>query len=188
VKVRNDNKYPVEIGAQALLTPETLLSIRNTAFMAKNLGMDNFQVKPAHSHPKSSYHAGLYQFSHNEIEQQLMPLESDDFKVVVRTKSIERLLEPRKYKYCYGFNFYILIDANGNVTPCNVFYGNKEYTYGNINDESIVNIWESQRRLDIIEKIAQTCHSHCGDYRCRLDVINRYLDRVKNPEKNDDFI
>jgi radical SAM protein with 4Fe4S-binding SPASM domain len=101
---------------------------------------------------------------------------------------MERLQAERTYKTCHGFDFYVLINANGDVVPCNVFYHKPEFIYGNLYNESFHDIWKSERRKDIIGDIASSKHKHCGDYRCRLDVMNRYLQRVKHPERNDEFI
>ncbi|MCP3967231.1 MAG: hypothetical protein GY718_12905, partial [Lentisphaerae bacterium] len=87
-----------------------------------------------------------------------------------------------------GFDFYVLIDADGNVVPCNVFYRKSEFIYGNVYGETFYDIWTRRRRENIIEKVKDTNFKYCGEYRCRLDVINRYLHRVKNPERNDEFI
>jgi len=81
-----------------------------------------------------------------------------------------------------------LIDAKGNVVPCNVFYNNPDFVYGNLYNDSFSNIWLSDNRKDIIKKVTNLGTTQCGMYRCRLDVMNRYLERVKHPERNDEFI
>jgi len=127
---------------------------------------------------------GMYDHVKVEMEDYV----DDKFNVIVRTLSMNRLLEPRTYTMCHGFEFYVLINAKGDVVPCNVFYNKPDYVYGNINESSIGDIWQSAKRLRISQKIAWEDFKHCGDYRCRLDVMNRYLHRVKNPERNDVFI
>ena len=180
--------YKVQIGVQTLLMSENINEIELLAHIAKDIGVHNFQVKPAHCHPKSSYQKISYQYLQNNIQQELEQLEDEHFKVIVRIKSLERLSQERTYAECHAFNFYCLIDACGNVTPCNIFYGNEEYIFGNIYKNSLKEIWESDRKKLIIEKITKLNHTLCKEYRCRQDVMNRYLERVKNPEINDDFI
>jgi radical SAM protein with 4Fe4S-binding SPASM domain len=188
VLVKKENKLGVNIGVQFVLMPENISGAETLATIAKDIGVDNFQVKPSHSHPKSSYIPNIYKFSHQTIRDNLEQLEDENFVVVVRTQSMERLLQERNYSECHGFHFYAIIDAKGNVVPCNIFYGNSDYIYGNIYDLSFRDIWQGQKRKDIIKKISMSGFSHCGHYRCRLDVMNRYLERVKNPEINDEFI
>jgi len=187
VKIKRENKYSVEIGVQAIFESANCNEMVQLCEMVKDIGVDNFQVKPAHDHPKSSYHPGFYDYS-GEIKNSLEKIETEDFKVIVRLKSLERIKVKRNYKECHGFNFYGLIDANGSVVPCNIFYNNPEFIYGNINDNRFKDIWFSERRKSIMEKIYESNHQYCAEYRCRLDVMNRYLERVKNPERNDDFI
>jgi radical SAM protein with 4Fe4S-binding SPASM domain len=188
VKVKKQNNYDVEIGVQFILMPENIDTVEELAKIVKGIGVDNFQVKPSHNHPKSSFTPSIYKFAHDTIEENLKKLEDSKFTVVVRTKSMERLTQERNYKECHGFHFYAIIDAKGNVVPCNVFYGNENFIYGNINKQSFKEIWLGNKRKNIIKDVTSLCFKECGNYRCRLDVINRYLERVKNPEKNDEFI
>ena len=180
--------YGVQIGVQTLLMPENIKEIETLAYLIRDMGVHNFQVKPAHCHPKSSYQIKTYQYLQEGMQNMLEELNSETFTTVVRVKSLERLDQKRTYEECHAFNFYCLIDACGNVTPCNIFYGEKDYIFGNIYENSLANIWISDRKRMIIEKITRFGHSLCGEYRCRQDVMNRYLERVKNPEVNDEFI
>lgn len=177
-----------DIGVQALLMPETIPHLKKLVIDMKAMGVDNVQIKPCHNHPQSSHNAEIPQETYDDLKRELMELETDDFKVVFRTRSMERLLEARTYQDCHGFDFYVLINAKGDIVPCNVFYDKKDFIYGNIYDNSFYEIWTGERRKNIIRKISESKFSMCGDYRCRLDVMNRHLQRVKYPEKNDDFI
>ncbi len=177
--------HPVQIGIQTLLMKENVDEIEELAYLAKGWKVHNFQVKPAHCHPKSSFVAGTHWDSKFE---KLEDLNTDDFTVVVRIKSLERLTVDRNYARCHAFDLYALIDACGNVTPCNIFYGDPHFIFGNLYDQSLEDIWKSDRKSQIIDKITDLNHSLCAEYRCRQDVMNRYLERVKNPEINDEFI
>lgn len=188
VKIKKDNNYNVNIGVQAIFESQNAKEMLDMGKMLKEIGVDNFQIKPAHSHPNSSYKPDFYDFTNIEFVKQLEDLQSEIFKVVVRLNSLHRLKEERTYKQCHAFHFYSLIDAKGDVVPCNVFYNNSDFIYGNINEQSFEDIWNSQKRIDIIKKIDGLNNKYCGNYRCRLDVMNRYLHRLKCPEINDEFI
>lgn len=179
---------PVDIGVQVILTEETALTLNATVAYLKDLGVDNVQIKPCHNHPGSSHQTKMDVGMYDHVKVEMEDYESDSFKVIVRTKSMERLEEERTYKRCHGFDFYVLINANGDVVPCNVFYHKPEFIYGNIYNESLSKLWVGAKRREIIDKIECAKFAHCGDYRCRLDVMNRHLHRVKNPERNDVFI
>lgn len=188
VNIKRKNGYGVDIGVQMVLMNENIMEAETLARWCKDAGVDNFQVKPAHNHPKSSYSTGMYKFVHDSLQDSLEQLQTDDFSVVVRVKSAERLVQPKKYSICHGFDYYVIIDALGNIIPCAIFYNEPDYIYGNLNTHSFREIWTGERRLDIIRKIADRKFATCGKYACRLDVLNRYLDRIKYPERNDEFI
>lgn len=186
--LKKNKKFDVEIGVQALLMDETALYIKDFVSMMKLTGVDNVQIKPCHNHPKSSHNTHISRTIYDRLKREIQEMETETFKVVFRTRSMERLFEPRTYKECHGFNFYVLINARGDIVPCNVFYDKKDFIYGNIYDNSFTDLWTGNRREEINKKITESKFSMCGDYRCRLDVMNRYLERVKHPERNDEFI
>ena len=50
----------------------------------------------------------------------------------------------------------VYIDAKGNLWPCIVFMGKEEFSYGNLNKNSFVEIWEGARRHIISEHFMKT--------------------------------
>lgn len=186
--LKHKKNYKINIGVQAILMPENMSELEGLANLIKGLGVDNFQIKPCHNHPKSSHTPEFYEFSRDEFKKRISSLDDDKFTTIVRVKSMERLEQERSYKICHGFHFYALIDSKGDVVPCNVFYNQKDFIFGNINNEDFYSIWHSDKRANIIKKITKLKFSKCGNYRCRFDVMNRYLERVINPEENDEFI
>jgi radical SAM protein with 4Fe4S-binding SPASM domain len=188
VSLKHTYDFDVDIGVQALLMDETALYLKDFVIQMKDIGVDNVQIKPCHNHPKSSHNMEVSKTIYDKLKRDFSEMETDNFKVIFRTRSMERLLEERTYEECHGFNFYVLIDAKGNVVPCNIFYDKKEFAYGNIYDKDFGKIWNSKRYWEVVKKVTESKFSMCGDYGCRLDVMNRHLQRVKHPEKNDEFI
>jgi radical SAM protein with 4Fe4S-binding SPASM domain len=188
-EIKMSRELKVDIGVQAIVTKETLPGIFDFVEYMRALKVDNVQLKPCHHHPNSKVEHEPFDPRHYAwLAKELEQFETDDFKVVVRSMTMERLQEPRTYKRCHGFDFYILINADGDVVPCNVFYNKKDFIYGNLYDSTFKEIWTSKRRKEIIKNLEDSNHSMCGDYRCRFDVMNRYLERISNPERNDEFI
>ena len=188
VKIKQLNSSNVNIGVQLILVEENLYEIEGLAKKCKEIGVDNLQVKPCHNHPKSSFKRELFGYIHDGLADRLQEMSDDRFKLIIRNKSIERTFQSWTYNDCAGCNFYGLIAANGDVVPCNVFYGNQEFVFGNIYKNSLKDIWFSDRKLEVLNKIKDSKHKYCGDYRCRLDSMNRYLHRVLNKNKLDMFI
>ena len=99
---------------------------------------------------------------------------------------MKRIEQGNVYPKCYGLSYFTLIDAKADMYPCSLFYGKQEFIYGNLNEKTFGELWESDKRKEIMKKINPSC-SECRPG-CRLDVINRYLQRIKNPELHDNFI
>lgn len=186
-RIKKKNNYSLEVGVQSLLT---YLNLNETIFMTelmKEIGVDNVQIKPYSPHPLSKNDLRFNYGEAEKIREGLESLSTKKFQVVYRKNTIKRLNEERSYPECYGLSFFSLIDAFGNVIPCNLFYKKEEFIYGNINEEKFSEIWKGERRKGIIKKIKNNGVGECRKG-CRLDVINRYLERLKNPHPHDNFI
>ena len=82
----------------------------------------------------------------------------------------------------------VYVDAKGNLWPCIAFMGKEELKYGNLNEESFVNIWEGNHRKKIVDYFMNMdLEKNCREL-CRLDEMNRYLDELKNPGGHVNFI
>jgi radical SAM protein with 4Fe4S-binding SPASM domain len=187
VEIKRERNLDVDIGVQCIFTTQTMHGLPQFIVTMRDLGVDNVQIKPCHNHPNSKWESDMTG-CFKDMQRLVEGMETDDFKVVFRSVGMERLQEPRNWSRCHGFDFYVLMNANGDVVPCNIFYDKPEFIYGNIYEETFYDIWTGRKRLDIINKVEGSCFKHCGEYRCRLDVINRYLERVVEPERNDEFI
>jgi len=187
VKLKRELGLNVTIGTQFLIIPQNIDEAIKLARLLKEIGADNLQVKPYSKHPNSVNNLVINPEEYNKIEAQLKGFDSDKFKIFFRKATIERIQEGTNYPECYGIPFFALIDAKGNIIPCNLFYGNEEFTYGNLNKNSFSEIWDGEKRKEILRKLKER---GCADCRrgCRLDVINRYLHRLKNPLTHDNFV
>ncbi len=175
------------IGVQFLLIPNNVNEAVELAKICKEIRTDNIQIKPYSQHPSSINKFVINYKDYAHIEQELENLNSNNFKVLFRKQTMQRVDEQISYPECYGLPFFALIDAKGNIIPCNLFYENQEFTYGNLNQASFSQIWKSEKRKQILEKLRKQGVEHCR-HACRLDVINRYLHRLKNPLEHDNFV
>jgi radical SAM protein with 4Fe4S-binding SPASM domain len=187
VKFRNKNNLNTIIGTQFLMIPQNEGEATKLAKILKDAGVDNLQVKPYSHHPNSLNNLVINPAQYNELEGKLKVFDSDDFQIKFRRATIERIKEGNSYHKCYGVPFITLIDAKGNIVPCNLFYDNKEFTYGNLYENKFEEIWKGDRRKKVLQKLEEKGIKNCRKG-CRLDVINRYLHRVKNPKQHDNFI
>ncbi len=187
VKFRSENRLETTIGVQLLMIPHNLNETGKLAGILKDIGADNLQVKPYSHHPSSLNDFSINPEEYNRIEEQLKKFNSENFEIKFRRKTLERIQEGINYPNCYGLPFFALIDSAANIIPCNLFYNNEEFTYGNLYKENFREIWEGEKRKEILKKLEKRGVSECR-LGCRLDADNRYLHRLKNPHPHDNFI
>ena len=191
VKIRNQNNYSCTIEVQSVLLPQNYSNMLNLAAIASKIGVDYFIIKPFSKHPFSKKvfdYSAMGEESLLLLKKQLANYQKDNFQVIYRQRSIDKMQEPKPYTKCLGFSFATRITAEGDVFPCNAFAGKKEYSLGNMCKDSFDNIWKSKRRKEIIEKIYSQWDVEKCRKPCRLDEINRYLWELKNPSPHVNFI
>lgn len=181
--IKAQNGYECTIGAQFILLPENAHETYEFAKMVKDIGVDYLTVKPfyrrpmSHQSPDSDFHYTDYKF----LEAPLQKLASDHFKVAFRSHAMEKTEETEaEYERCLGLPFASYIDANGDVYTCTAFVGLEDFRYGNI-ENSFFDIWESERREAVLKRVSEMDISKCH-VNCRMDEINKYLWRLRNPE------
>ncbi len=188
VRIKKDNSLSTTIGVQLLLLPDNKDEIIEMAKRLREIGIDYFTIKPFSQHPQSQQ---ILKIDYNELiglEKEVKELETEDFKIYFRTHSMEKLSCKRAYKQCLALPFMVYIDSKGNLWPCIVFMGNEELSYGNINKESFVEIWEGEHRKKINKIFADMdLEKNCREL-CRLDEMNKYLDELIHPGDHVNFI
>lgn len=187
VEFKRNNKLDVTIGTQFLMILNNINEAKLLAEKLKEIKADNLQIKPYSHHPKSLNDFSVSLEEQDKVREELKKFDSDDFKILFRKSTLERINEGINYPECYGLPFFALIDSKGNIIPCNLYYGNSEFIYGNLYKNNFSEIWESEKRKMIIKKLKEKGVENCRKG-CRLDVINRYLHRLKNPLEHDNFI
>lgn len=188
VRVKRDQKASTTIGVQLLLLPDNKREVVPMAKELKQIGVDYFTVKPFSQHPQSR---NILQVDYQEmmdVEQELIELATEDYKIYFRAHSMQKLTCRRDYSQCLALPFMVYIDAKGNLWPCIVFMGNKELSYGNLYQESFQDIWEGDRRKQLVEYFSKMdLEQNCREL-CRLDEMNKYLNELKHPGEHVNFI
>jgi radical SAM protein with 4Fe4S-binding SPASM domain len=100
---------------------------------------------------------------------------------------MESVSSSQDYDTCFGLPFFAIINEKGNVEPCHMYYDSPDFAYGNIYENSFKDIWTSKKRKLAIIKIKEKGIHECKKG-CRLDLINKYLKRIKNPDAHENFI
>jgi len=190
VKVRDKNRYSCTIGVQFLLIPQNYKEVAILAGILSDVGVDYLVIKPYSQHPlsinkinpKFKYSSSLF------LEKKLKRYKKNNFQIIFRRHGIEKLEEERPYKLCLGLPFITYMAATGDIYPCSLFLGKKDFIFGNICQESFKNIWEGKRRKRIMQMLQTKWDIKNCRRGCRVDEINRYLWELKNPSTHVNFI
>jgi len=188
VDVKRRDKLQTTLGVQLLLMPDNKDEIVQMGKALRKIGVDYFTIKPFSQHPQSH---NIMQVDYHEmlgLEKEVKELETPEFKVYFRAHSMQKLDCKRGYKHCWALPFMVYIDAKGNLWPCIVFMGNESLKYGNLNEETFVEIWEGEHRKKIASYFMNMdLEANCREL-CRLDEMNRYLNELKHPGAHVNFI
>lgn len=177
---RKEHNLSCKIGCQILLLEDNIGEVEELILKLRDIGTDYIALKPYSQHPDSINRMG---FDINKHGKNLINLSnkysSDGFQVIYRKLTYDEIEKDEPdYDVCYGVNFFTLIDAFGNVIPCNIFYEKEEYCYGNIYKNTFSEIWKSQRRKEILKKLYKRGCLKCRKG-CRMNFVNKYLYSLK---------
>jgi MoaA/NifB/PqqE/SkfB family radical SAM enzyme len=179
--LREKEDLDCAIGCQILLIPDNINEVEKLIISVNDFGVDYIVLKPYSQHPSSINRLVLNLKNNDSMLTELSrKYSTESFKVIYRNISAQEIEKKQcDYDTCYGLNFFALIDAAGDIIPCNMFYEMPEYYYGNINKSTFEGIWKSKQRKEILEKLYKKGCENCRKG-CRLNFVNKYLDAVKN--------
>ena len=125
-----------------------------------------------------------------DIEDEVCNVSDEHFSVVFRANTMNKYVEKKAaYKKCHSTPFFWgYIAADGKVFGCSAYLGHDNFCYGNIYEESFEDIWEGDKRKESYRYIMDELDINNCRVNCRMDEVNRYLDRLKNPQDHDNFI
>jgi len=195
VKVKKELKKNIAIGLSMMVDFGNYQELYDEAKISKELGVDYFQGKPLNqlgSEDKIWWETKVIPLFKKAKED----FEDKSFKILTAqytqdkygdqgskflsniTPSLE-VVDEEKGK-CYVHNFVTAITADGDVAFCKNMRDNKEYILGNLKENTLEEIWHSDRRRKIIEKInSKGCDTFCQNGR-----LNQMLKFIKNPNPN----
>jgi cyclic pyranopterin phosphate synthase len=192
---KRENDLNCTIGVQTLLLPENVNEIEELAQLCRDkLGVDYLVVKP-YSHVAMSNNKKYSTIDYSPYEnigERLAQWDTDKFKVVFREHSLNKYQanDSRGYTTCYSTPFLLAyIMADGSVYGCRDHLLNPLFEYGNINDLSFQNIWESEKRQKNINFVLKEMDLKNCRKNCRMDEANRFLFKLKeDPVSHVNFI
>lgn len=189
---RRDKGYSCTIGAQMLLLPENAEEAVILGKTLKEIGIDYLVIKPYSQHLRSitRRYEGIDYKQFLSLEEELQSLNGDGFSLIFRARTMEKLLESeRTYEKCYSTPFFwAYIMSDGCVYSCSAYLEDERFNYGNIHELSFKEIWEGEKRKENYYYMRDALDINECRKNCRMDEINRYLWRLKHPDRHVNFI
>lgn len=174
-------KSDITIGTQFVLIPENKDFALEHGKMLKSLGVDYFSVKHFYNHSHNEFNVteNISEEFIKNLSSEASKLCDENFNFVVR--STANLSSQRVYNTCYGLEFIVFIDENGDVFSCFSHQYDKKTIMGNIFENSFKDIWKSNQKNESLNHINNCIEKNNCQPNCRHHQINNYLWEIKNP-------
>lgn len=171
------------LGAQILLLPENRHEVAILAGICKKIGLDYLVVKPYSQHlfSETRRYENLRYDDLLGMAEELETFNGNGFNVVFREQSMKNYSqsETQRYQTCHATPyFWAYIMSDGEVYGCSAYLTDQRFTYGNINQHSFQDIWESEKRRQNWHYIAHELDISQCRKNCRMEAVNQYLDKL----------
>lgn len=172
------------IGVQSLLLPENIHEMETLAQICRDeIGLDYLVIKPYSQHLRSE--TQIYsEVNYSDLiplGEKLAKFNTDEFQVVFRSHTMKKTLEKEseRYQRCYATPFvWAYLMANGALYGCSAYLLDERFEYGNINQNTFKEIWQSEKRRESFRFIRHELDIKDCRVNCRMDEVNRYLHRI----------
>ena len=193
VKKKIQNKFPITIGFQMVLTPDDVDEVIPLAKLGKELGIDYLEIK--HCGDTKNNALGIYNIldTYDKFIDVLKEAEKEStasYRVVVKWKGI-REKGKREYTVCYGAPFLIYTSGDGKVYPCGMFfsYREEEFRMGDLTKQSFKEILESEKYWKVVDKVSNDVDTQQECYaNCKTNAINKFLWQIKDRPEHVNFV
>jgi len=173
------------VGAQIVVTVENQHQIAAAKALYKDIGINYLQIHPVTFNPELEKHwvnmdSSLTRLRddhspdwYEEVYASLLPME-DEF-LTIKHDQWKRCIsdaDPQPFSKCFA-TFSPFIEGDGNVYYCPDTKRQEKFALGNVNKDSFVDIWRSEKRRKIVGS------SGCGA--SNIDVSECHKVCVKRP-------
>jgi MoaA/NifB/PqqE/SkfB family radical SAM enzyme len=192
VAARDAARSRLTIGYAFLVDNSNVDDLLLAGHLAKQIGVDYFQVKPIVHYNRSNTQFAKHSSMWDRLEQQmpeLVALDGDRFRVRLlghkfRDLRLQDVNFGRTYHECRGNELLATVGADGSVDLCCPYKGVAEWSFGNVHDQSFYDIWTGSKRQELLKKIdVKKCPPLC-----KAHEINKILHFVKNFDSHREFV
>ena len=191
VRLKKENNWRCTLGFQMVLLPENRHQVKALAELARDVGVDYLAVKPYSQNPHGIAHEFEEVNYENDLHMaaELEAYNTENFQVVFRVNAMKKWdTADRSYQRCSAMAFWTYIDAGGSVWGCCNHHGDERFYLGCLYENSFQEIWEGEKRLQMMDWATNEFDISKCRINCRMDEVNRYLWSVKHPPNHVNFI
>jgi MoaA/NifB/PqqE/SkfB family radical SAM enzyme len=191
VRIAGELNSSCVIGAQMLLFPENAGEVDLLAKLCRDAGLKYLVIKPYSQHGRSltREYEGVDYGPFLAMQERLAPFNTSSFSVIFRAGTMRKAgAGVRGYDRCRALPFWSYIDSGGDVWGCSAWLGDDRFRYGNINEQSIEEIWNGARRRESLAFVEGCLDPEACRVNCRMDEVNRYLWELTHPSAHVNFI
>jgi len=186
VNYKKTNKINCTIGAQALLLPENADEIEELIKLCKEeIGLDYLVIKPYSQHLSSNttMYNNVDYSNYIYLDDKFSEYSDDNFQLIFRSHTMKKYIEPveNRYKKCSATPFaWAYLMADGELYGCSAYLLDKRFAYGNLMLDKFKDVWQSEKRKENFFFVNNKLNIVECRKNCRMDEVNRYLDKIKN--------
>lgn len=194
VEEKRGGRTNCTIGVQCLLLPENEGELDDLIKLCRDdIGTDYLVIKPysQHKYSNTRIYQNIDYSSHAQLGEYLEKYNTDSFNVVFRGNAVEKYSQDEglRYKKCHATPFFwSYIMADGSVYGCSAYLLDDKFCYGNINSQSFKEIWEGEKRRENYFYVKNELDISDCRRNCRMDEVNRYLDKLVSKVPHVNFI
>lgn len=186
IRYASSIKKRCDIGVGFIINEDNYHGIETVVLLAKDMGVDYIQLKPVTYRPweKQISRDVVEYFYDKSID---MEKHSDHrFNVMVTHYRFQDMMSEkhgRNYKKCMSHHFQGAVGADSKVYICDHHKGEKEYELGDLNVNTLQEIWDSDKRKKVIDFLDSSDLSQCQSC-CRGHETNKLLWHMANKEES----
>ncbi|HUV24819.1 MAG TPA: SPASM domain-containing protein, partial [Methanomassiliicoccales archaeon] len=165
--------------------------LEQTVIDAREQGIDGFQVRPVLPGPGEIISQEEIDFYRDILGKRdvLKKHECDGFQVFFSYDKFMDMVSGdvylRPYDKCQYHQFILVLNANGDLCVCTHHLGDERFTFGNVYENTVKGIWESDIRMRTTEYCNQLDFSEC-QVCCKGYELNKLLYFIQNPNPRSD--
>ena len=173
------------VGIAFLTTKYSQHEMSSASKIGKELGVDYIQYRPMQLHVD-----GKFEYDKTDISDVIdicRAYSTDNYEVLFSKHKYDMMKEKnwgRDYDVCHGQQFATVIAADAKMYICCHLRGHGKYCIGDLSKNSFQHIWNSDRRKQVVDSID---FKDCIPL-CRCNTFNRYLWKIKQPIKHENFL